>query len=138
MKLRSTSVALVLTGALILAATGCHHRSHRHHHHNPAPVVNPGTVFTWDATVLGYSNDESYFWKTPFDDAIVEFEAFDFEGAFTIEIYDHLDELVYFETFYGDGGDYFSSAITDLGVDGDWLIYLTSDNVDGELHVWIE
>ncbi|MEM7263395.1 MAG: hypothetical protein AAF488_15505, partial [Planctomycetota bacterium] len=81
---------------------------------------------------------ESYEWENKFSDGVVEFEAFDFEGVVTVEIYDHFDHLVYSRTFIGKYEDRYEFDVTGIGDPGLWLTVITTDHVDGFLTLTVD
>ncbi|MCI0652713.1 MAG: hypothetical protein L0Z55_12615 [Planctomycetes bacterium] len=117
-------LAVFVAGALL---SGC--RYHRRHH---PYVVDGYSDFYYEASLHNDTDVELYSWDFAFDRAIVEFEAFNFDGEFLIEIFDDHDVLVYQRLFFGDGGDYeFERDETDDGDEGDWHVRVTTTNVDG-------
>lgn len=127
-------IALALIALLVpFAATGC--KKKRSHHHPPS---KPYSEFYWDASVISYTGVEEYEWYNPYSDAIVEFDALDFWGTFTVEIYDDHDHLIFVRTYFGDGHDEFEKDLTGIGDPGYWWIVLRSSAAHGELQLILD
>lgn len=132
------SLALGLIYLTLAMTVGCKKSHHHHSGINDVVTVQTDGDFIWEADVDLYDAVEEYEWVNPFVDAHVEFDAFEFVGEFTIEIYDHFDELVYVRTFFGKGEYRYEFDLTDFGEPGIWFVRLTSYDVDGSLTVHLD
>lgn len=126
------SVSIVLLGAVLTA--GCDH--HSHHQNHPSVEADP-FEFVWDGNFDNYYNEEVYLWNTVYDEAVVELDAYDYRGHLIVEIYDATDELIYFHEYIGHGGGLFQIDHTDFGFSGEWVIVITSNDVDGFVTLYV-
>ena len=126
------SVSIVLLGAVLTA--GCDH--HSHHGNDPFVEADP-FEFVWDGDFDNYYNEEVYFWNTVYDEAVIELDAYDYRGHLLVEIFDATDELIYSHEYIGHGGELFHIDQTDFGFAGEWVIVITSTDVDGFLTLYV-
>ncbi len=131
----SRALALCLIPLALGLTSGCKHKRHHQTFTNDVVTVETHGDFRWEADVDFYDAVEEYEWANPFVDAQVEFEAFDFYGEFTIEIFDHFDFLVYSRTFIGKDDYRYEFDLTEFGEPGVWFVRLISHDVDGLLNV---
>lgn len=134
--------ALGLAAVLVLAAVaavGCHDYDDDDYYDDDdddgGSPTSVSTEFRWEIDALDYTADEAYVWESIFEDAFVEFEGFDFEGSVQVEIFDATDTLIYSELYVGTGGYQTDLDQTLIGVEGDWVIRISSISADGHLRV---
>lgn len=130
MKYRLLGLALLAT---IPFASGCKSKSR-----GTTVAVDTHTEFFWDASVVAYTEVEEYEWYNPHIDATIDFDAIDFFGSFTVEVYDEFDDLVHFRTYIGVGFDEIWKDKTDYGEPGYWWIVIRSLDVQGDLQLTID
>lgn len=126
------SVCIVLLGAVLTA--GCDQHSD---HENDPFVEADAFEFVWDGHFDNYYNEEVYLWNTVYDEAVVELDAYDFRGHLLVEIFDDTDALIYSREFIGHGGEMFQIDYTDFGFSGEWVIVITSNDVDGFVTLYV-
>ena len=131
MRHRVGHIAILLLAILSLSlAEGCRDS-------NDPQVDEEFRDFSWEAELDDYTKVESYDFENPNARATVTFEAIHFDGEFRIEIFDDDGSCVYDEIF-DRGGHEEEQEPTESGARGDWIIVLTSKDVDGLLKLTVE
>jgi hypothetical protein len=123
--IRSIATVAALSALFLGLAPACHH------HRNDPDSDSFSWEFRWHGELDNFTNAELHEWDTFHERAIVDFEAWDFEGEIRVEIIDGDNETVYLATFSSNGGHLHHVDETDRGDDGDWHISIISTDAEG-------